>query len=51
MTEYSAVVDGKTVTLTVTAVKGAKVFASLANTVTVELAAAEEKENGYNQLW
>lgn len=47
MTEYSAVVDGKTVTLTATAVKGAKVFASLANTVTVELNAAETKENGY----
>lgn len=47
MTEYSAVVSDETVTLTATAVKGAQVFASLANTVAVELAAAEEKENGY----
>lgn len=47
MTEYSAVVNNKTVTLTATAVKGAQVFASLANTVTVELNAAETKENGY----
>lgn len=47
MTECNAVVADGEVTLTAKAVKGAQVFASLANTVPVELAAADTQENGY----
>lgn len=47
MTEYSAVVDDDTVILTAKAVKGAQVFASLANTILVELTATDAEENGY----
>lgn len=47
MTEYSAVVTDGVVALTAKAVKDAQVFASLANTVPVELKATETEENGY----
>ena len=47
MTEWNAVVVDGVVTLTAKAVKGAQVFASLANTVPVELKPSDTEENGY----
>lgn len=47
MSEYSAVVDGNKAVLTVKAVKDAKVYASLANTVLVELEATGAETDGY----
>lgn len=47
MTEYQTVVTDGIVTLTAKAVKGAQVFASLANTVPVKLTATDTEENGY----
>lgn len=47
LTEYQAVVADGVVTLTAKAVKGAQVFASLANTVPIQMKATETEENGY----
>lgn len=47
MTECNAVVADGVVTLTAKAYKGAQVFASLANTVPVELVETATQENGY----
>lgn len=47
MATQSAVIEEGVVKLTVKAVKGARVFASLANTVAVELVADSTEENGY----
>lgn len=47
MTDCSAVTENRTLRLSATAVKGAQVFASVANTTPIELVHTSDAENGY----
>ena len=48
MTQSSAVIDGTTMTLTVTAAENADVWASIANTIPVELTETSSASEGYS---